>query len=273
MPSCATRSSLTTPTFNNPATLWVSSRSSTSTCPTRKSESVCAFSATPPASQRYASCDSHSRASARALPTPSSVAYSHSAIRIFGSIAGRPAWPSTARISAYNGAKSKPPTNSHTNRARWSGASSASRSTGRSSTCERFASSTRGAPWVSTPRSGLRHSSSGKSVSTSRSPRCDGRTTRHKRDQELAGFFLRLSAQRDPSRPQRLVEIGVERHVALAVEEVEGIAHLRRVVALPAVVGLLVLEGAGDPHLLAEQAQEVRPLVDRESLERVGAEL
>src|SRR3990172_1806148 len=203
MPSCATRSSLTTPTFNNPATLWVSSRSSTSTCPTRKSESVCAFSATPPASQRYASCDSHSRASARALPTPSSVAYSHSAIRIFGSIAGRPAWPSTARISAYNGAKSKPPTNSHTNRARWSGASSASRSTGRSSTCERFASSTRGAPWVSTPRSGLRHSSSGKSVSPSRSPRCDGRTTRHKRDQELAGFFLRLSehAREDEVRP------------------------------------------------------------------------
>ena len=43
------------------------------------------------------------RATARALPTPSRVAYNHSAIRIAGSIAGRPACPSTARTAAYSG--------------------------------------------------------------------------------------------------------------------------------------------------------------------------
>jgi hypothetical protein len=39
--------------------------------------------------------------SARALPTPSIVEYSHKATRITGSIAGRPARPSTARMPSY----------------------------------------------------------------------------------------------------------------------------------------------------------------------------
>jgi hypothetical protein len=53
---------------------------------------------TPPHSRRSASSLSHSRASSRAEPTPSSVACSHSATRIAGSMGGRPGRPSAARM-------------------------------------------------------------------------------------------------------------------------------------------------------------------------------
>ena len=65
----------------------------------------------------------------RAEPTPSSVAYSHSARNIRGSGGGRPGSPSRARIRSYSADKSKLTTNAQTIRARWSDANWLSRST------------------------------------------------------------------------------------------------------------------------------------------------
>ena len=67
---------------------------------------------------RYASCPSHRRSSARAEPTFSRVAYSQSAVRTAGSIGGRPGPSVVARIRAYSGPRSSPVTKSHTRRAR-----------------------------------------------------------------------------------------------------------------------------------------------------------
>ena len=62
----------------------------------------------PPHSQRYAASLLHSRSSSRALPTPSSVAYSHSDIRIAGSIAGRPVDCTVVRTRPYSLPRSRP---------------------------------------------------------------------------------------------------------------------------------------------------------------------
>jgi len=100
----------------------------------------------PPQIQRYASCASHRRSSARAEPTFSSVAYSQSAVRTAGSIGGRPGPSVVARMRAYSGARSRPMTKSHTRRARWSADNRPSRSTVRNSSWARSGRCTRGTP-------------------------------------------------------------------------------------------------------------------------------
>src|SRR5262249_32146530 len=72
-----------------------------------------------------------------------------------------------------------------------------------------------------------------------------------------------LSAQPDPPRCNRLEQLGIQSDEALSIEEVQRVRDLTRVPALAAVVALLLLEGAGDAHLLAEEPHEVGPLVGR----------
>jgi len=106
MPSCATRSRLIAPELASAATLAVSTSSISASLPERKSLSAWWFTDTPPQIQRYASCSRTSRAISRPLPTPSSVAYSHSANRMRGSIAARPALLPRALIASSSRLKS-----------------------------------------------------------------------------------------------------------------------------------------------------------------------
>jgi hypothetical protein len=80
---------------------------------TRKSASVLAIMPTPPHSHWKAMCSAHKRATARALPSPSRVACSHSAIRMRGSAGG---CPSIALILSYSGRRSSPSTKRHAKR-------------------------------------------------------------------------------------------------------------------------------------------------------------
>src|SRR3954462_15230648 len=89
-----------------------------------------------------------------------------------------------------------------------------------------------------------------------------------------AGRFHRnvpRSARADFTTGEALVQRLVDTDVAVALEEIERVLDFGGVVALVAVGDLLVLEGAGDAHVLL-QAHEVGALVAREVLEHVLAE-
>lgn len=80
-PSWATRSRLATPAASSAAKPSVSSRSGSAPWPMRKSARLLWLTPTPPHSHWKARCSRQCRARARALPRPSMVAYSHSAIK------------------------------------------------------------------------------------------------------------------------------------------------------------------------------------------------
>src|SRR3990170_1072006 len=91
-------------------------------------------------------CSWHNRSRARALPTPSKVAYSHKAISSLGSIVLCPGPPSTARICAYTGERSSSSTNDQISRTGRSSGTISSKLLGRKAICSRLGRFSRGLP-------------------------------------------------------------------------------------------------------------------------------
>src|SRR5712692_7828229 len=92
-----------------------------------------------------------SRASSRALLTPWLSPYSHSASRILGSVASRPALPSRALIDSSKRPSASPSSTRQMARAGCSASSSPSRSVGCRISCLRLASRSRTASSITAP--------------------------------------------------------------------------------------------------------------------------
>src|SRR5262249_14314204 len=228
MPSMATRLRSTKSCSRKTATEWVKSPSRKSRLPTRKSERVWWLTETPPASHRKALWLEHSQARARALPTASRVAYSHSATQTLGSMAGCPGPPTRERTASYKGARSRPQQKSQTRRAWWSVSRRSSRGM-------------QGMTWL---RSAVRNLGAGRSLmaTTSLSP---------PRSRPLricmCPFRHRLSLLCLVAPPRRVVILGVERLGAEAADALFLEVRLGRVLlqraleplAAGAIAGLL----------------------------------